>query len=78
VYRLPGGEVDLDRVAEHFAGRCRAVVRVPFDPHLEEGAEIALGRSRSRPGPPCWCSRPLSRTASRSWAGARGRVMALA
>ncbi|WP_443706278.1 AAA family ATPase [Pseudonocardia parietis] len=44
VYRRPGGGVDLDRVAEHFAGRCRAVVRVPFDPHLEEGAEIDLDR----------------------------------
>ncbi|WP_085910721.1 MULTISPECIES: MinD/ParA family ATP-binding protein [Pseudonocardia] len=44
VYRRAGGGVDLDRVAEHFAGRCRAVVRVPFDPHLEEGAEIDLDR----------------------------------
>ncbi|WP_442965857.1 AAA family ATPase [Pseudonocardia sp. HH130630-07] len=44
VYRRAGGGVDLDRVAEHFAGRCRAVVRLPFDPHLEEGAEIDLDR----------------------------------
>ncbi|MBC3189591.1 MinD/ParA family protein [Pseudonocardia sp. C8] len=44
VYRRAGSGVDLDRVAEHFAGRCRAVVRVPFDPHLEEGAEIDLDR----------------------------------
>ncbi|MFP5069432.1 AAA family ATPase [Pseudonocardia nantongensis] len=44
VFRRAGGGVDLDRVAEHFAGRCRAVVRVPFDPHLEEGAEIDLDR----------------------------------
>ncbi|MFC4459735.1 AAA family ATPase [Pseudonocardia nematodicida] len=44
VYRRTGGGVDLDRVAEHFAGRCRAVVRLPFDPHLEEGAEIDLDR----------------------------------
>lgn len=43
VFRRAGG-VDLDRVAEHFAGRCRAVVRVPFDPHLEEGTEIDLDR----------------------------------
>ena len=28
----------------HFAARCRAVVRVPFDPHLEEGAEVDLDR----------------------------------
>ncbi|MEU3167258.1 AAA family ATPase [Streptosporangium sp. NPDC006930] len=36
--------VDLDRLEAHFAARCRAVVRVPYDPHLEEGAEIDLER----------------------------------
>ncbi|WP_283139628.1 MinD/ParA family ATP-binding protein [Rhizohabitans arisaemae] len=36
--------VDLDRLESHFAARCRAVVRVPYDPHLEEGAEIDLER----------------------------------
>ncbi|MCO1579260.1 MinD/ParA family protein [Crossiella sp. SN42] len=41
----PGsGKVDLDRLSEHFAARCRAVCRIPFDPHLEEGAEIELER----------------------------------
>ncbi|MEV2278916.1 AAA family ATPase [Nocardiopsis sp. NPDC049922] len=34
--------VDLGRLEEHFAGRCRAVVRVPWDGHLEEGAEVDL------------------------------------
>ena len=34
--------VDLDRLEHHFAARCRAVVRVPHDAHLEEGAEIDL------------------------------------
>ncbi|MGI5125910.1 MinD/ParA family ATP-binding protein [Pseudonocardia sp. CA-107938] len=43
VHRRSGG-VDLDRVAEHFAARCRAVVRIPFDAHLEEGAEVDLDR----------------------------------
>jgi len=43
VSRSAGG-VDLDRVAEHFAGRCRSVVRIPFDPHLQEGAEVDLDR----------------------------------
>jgi MinD-like ATPase involved in chromosome partitioning or flagellar assembly len=43
VSRSAGG-VDLDRVAAHFAGRCRAVVRIPFDPHLQEGAEVDLDR----------------------------------
>jgi hypothetical protein len=34
--------VDLDRLEHHFAGRCRAVVRIPYDGHLEEGAEVDL------------------------------------
>jgi MinD-like ATPase involved in chromosome partitioning or flagellar assembly len=34
--------VDLDRLEQHFAARCRAVIRVPYDPHLEEGAEVEL------------------------------------
>ena len=34
--------VDLDRLEQHFAARCRAVVRVPYDAHLEEGAEVEL------------------------------------
>jgi MinD-like ATPase involved in chromosome partitioning or flagellar assembly len=34
--------VDLDRLQAHFESRCRAVVRVPYDPHLEEGAEVEL------------------------------------
>jgi MinD-like ATPase involved in chromosome partitioning or flagellar assembly len=43
VHRSSGG-VDLGKVAEHFAARCRAVVRIPFDAHLEEGAEVDLDR----------------------------------
>ncbi|HZB31271.1 MAG TPA: MinD/ParA family protein, partial [Streptosporangiaceae bacterium] len=34
--------VDLDRLQEHFEARCRAVVRIPYDAHLEEGAEVEL------------------------------------
>jgi MinD-like ATPase involved in chromosome partitioning or flagellar assembly len=34
--------VDVDKLQEHFARRCRAVVRIPFDRHLETGAEIVL------------------------------------
>jgi MinD-like ATPase involved in chromosome partitioning or flagellar assembly len=34
--------VDLDRLEHHFASRCRAVARIPYDAHLEEGAEIEL------------------------------------
>ena len=41
----PGsGKVDIDKLAEHFAARCRAVHVLPFDPHLEEGAEVELER----------------------------------
>ena len=45
--RRSSGNVDLDRVSDHFAARCRAVVRLPFDPHLEEGAEIELDKLAS-------------------------------
>ncbi len=34
--------VDLDRLEHHFAARCRAVARIPYDAHLEEGAEVDL------------------------------------
>jgi MinD-like ATPase involved in chromosome partitioning or flagellar assembly len=34
--------VDLDRLEQHFTARCRAVARIPYDPHLEEGAEVEL------------------------------------
>jgi len=36
------GAVDLQRLQEYFASRCRAVTRIPYDPHLEEGAEVEL------------------------------------
>jgi MinD-like ATPase involved in chromosome partitioning or flagellar assembly len=36
--------VDLGRLEQHFATRCRAVVRIPYDAHLEEGAEVELNR----------------------------------
>ena len=42
--RPRSGKVDLRKVDDHFARRCRAVLHVPFDPHLEEGAEINLDR----------------------------------
>jgi len=39
----PGGrEVNVDAIVSYFATRCRAVVRIPFDPHLETGAETDL------------------------------------
>ena len=42
--RPRSGKVDLKKVVDHFSRRCRAVRQVPFDPHLEEGAEISLDR----------------------------------
>jgi MinD-like ATPase involved in chromosome partitioning or flagellar assembly len=45
--RNGSAKVDLDKVVDHFARRCRAVCQVPFDPHLEEGAEISLDRLRA-------------------------------
>ena len=42
IRRKSKSTVDLDRLEQHFAARCRAVVRVPYDPHLEEGAEFEL------------------------------------
>jgi MinD-like ATPase involved in chromosome partitioning or flagellar assembly len=44
--RPRSGKVDLQKVVDHFSRRCRAVRLVPFDPHLEEGAEIDLDRLR--------------------------------
>ena len=46
--RPRSGKVDLSKVVDHFSRRCRAVRLVPFDPHLEEGAEISL--ERLKPG----------------------------
>lgn len=45
--RPRAGKVDLGKVVEHFEQRCRQVVLIPFDPHLEEGAEIDLNRLKS-------------------------------
>jgi MinD-like ATPase involved in chromosome partitioning or flagellar assembly len=44
--RPRSGKVDLRKVVDHFSRRCRGVLLVPFDPHLEEGAEISLERLR--------------------------------
>ena len=38
--------VDIDRVEEHFASRCRACVRIPWDRHLHCGAEVVLDELR--------------------------------
>jgi MinD-like ATPase involved in chromosome partitioning or flagellar assembly len=38
--------IDTERVRRHFEGRCRAVVEVPYDPHLAAGARIEPARLR--------------------------------
>src|SRR5699024_5827833 len=38
------GSVALDKRADDSAARMRGVCQIPFDPHLEEGAEIDLDR----------------------------------
>jgi putative peptide zinc metalloprotease protein len=43
-----GGLVELERVDEHFRRRCRAVVRIPWDQHLQAGAETALDELEPR------------------------------
>lgn len=36
--------VGLDSFKQHFAARCREVIQIPYDAHLEEGTEISLER----------------------------------
>lgn len=38
----PRGPVNIGQLEEHFSRRCRVVVRIPFDRHLETGSEIEL------------------------------------
>ncbi|HEV2640377.1 MAG TPA: MinD/ParA family protein [Actinocrinis sp.] len=39
-------DFDLNQLVAHFAARCRAVIPVPYDPHLATGAEIELEQLR--------------------------------
>lgn len=39
-------EIDIERVRAHFLGRCRAVVEIPYDPHLATGGRLDLGAIR--------------------------------
>ena len=38
--RAERGDVDVDRIEEHFVSRCLACVRIPWDPHIATGAEV--------------------------------------
>lgn len=40
--RPGGGIVDVMQLEDHFASRCRAVVTIPYDPHLEAGGILEL------------------------------------
>lgn len=69
------GKVDMNKVIEHFSRRCRAVQLVPFDPHLEEGAEIDLSGCGVRPArrSPSWprsspTASPATSATRASWA----------
>lgn len=46
--RAHPGHVDIDQICANFASRCRAVIRLPFDPHLEAGGVIDLSQLASR------------------------------
>lgn len=45
--RPSGGSVDVGKLEEHFAARCRAVERIPYDTHLEAGAVVNLDELRA-------------------------------
>ena len=38
----------MKQVVDHFAKRCRAVVKVPWDAHLAEGLEVEVEDLRPR------------------------------
>ncbi|MGH8967050.1 MAG: MinD/ParA family ATP-binding protein, partial [Actinomycetes bacterium] len=39
-------EIDRERVRAHFLGRSRAVVEIPYDPHLATGGRLDLSAMR--------------------------------
>jgi putative peptide zinc metalloprotease protein len=36
------GQLEIERIEEHFASRCKGVIRIPWDPVLQAGAHTAL------------------------------------
>jgi MinD-like ATPase involved in chromosome partitioning or flagellar assembly len=44
--RRQSRDVDIDKLEGHFAKRCREVVRIPYDPHLQTGSQIDLDQLR--------------------------------
>jgi MinD-like ATPase involved in chromosome partitioning or flagellar assembly len=41
--RPGGGIVDVLQLEDHFASRCRDVITIPYDPHLESGGVLDIG-----------------------------------
>lgn len=60
--RSRSAEVDVDRLADHFRSRSRAVVTVPYDSHLAQGTSIELAS--------------LQRSTRRSWVELAAEVVA--
>jgi putative peptide zinc metalloprotease protein len=60
------GLVDVDRIEAHFSSRSRACIRIPWDPHLEAGAEATIDNLQ-----------PATRTAYLELAAAIGSGFAL-
>ena len=55
-------EVNRDRIRQHFAARCRAVVDIPPDPHLAIGGRVELARLHAgHPGGGVRARRPAGR-----------------
>jgi putative peptide zinc metalloprotease protein len=46
--RARRSDVDVDRIEAHFGARCRACVRIPWDLHLETGADAEIEALRPR------------------------------
>jgi MinD-like ATPase involved in chromosome partitioning or flagellar assembly len=48
--RPGGGIVDVLQLEDHFASRCRDVVTIPYDPHLESGGVLELSELEEETG----------------------------
>ena len=46
VWPIEEAPTDRERVRAHFEARCRAVVEIPYDPHLATGGRLDLGAMR--------------------------------
>jgi MinD-like ATPase involved in chromosome partitioning or flagellar assembly len=44
--RRQSRDIDIGKLEGHFSRRCREVVRIPYDPHLQTGSQIDLDQLR--------------------------------